>query len=300
MRLAFPAALLAPIIAGIAVAAGPSVKVAVFDLEPSWSPDGSQIVFVRVQTRSEKSGFEVTHADIYVARADGSRLHRLTRSGWNHSPAWLPNGKAILVARASLAWFDDTWGPVVRSGIYTLAPTGGPPRLYGPPGVYENRGSDWFASARVAPVTRRLAYVFVDNRIAGLRGTPAEIRGNDPEWSPNGAKLAFTARALETVDADGTNRRVLFDRSIFEGRTCDPSWSPNGTRIVFSHGFNICGDELAVVNASGGGFTSLVRNGSDPAWSPGGGQILFVRNRHLYVMHSNGTEVRRVRLRPGS
>ena len=56
--------------------------------DPGWSPDGEQIVFIR----SDASG----HQNVYTARADGSGLERVTRSGpgfEDEQPDWGPRAR---------------------------------------------------------------------------------------------------------------------------------------------------------------------------------------------------------------
>jgi hypothetical protein len=60
------------------------------DYNPSWSPDGTQIVFTRQERASE--------SDIFVMEADGSNVQRLTDDGpkfTNLDAAYSPNGSKI-------------------------------------------------------------------------------------------------------------------------------------------------------------------------------------------------------------
>lgn len=56
------------------------------DLEPAWSPDGSEIAF---------TSFRDTGYDVYVMNADGSGVTRLTNTVQNYEPAWSLDGSKI-------------------------------------------------------------------------------------------------------------------------------------------------------------------------------------------------------------
>jgi Tol biopolymer transport system component len=59
--------------------------------EPSWSPDGSRIVFA--------AGESYVSQDVYVMNADGSDVRRLTdREGLDFVPVWSPDGRWIAFA----------------------------------------------------------------------------------------------------------------------------------------------------------------------------------------------------------
>ena len=61
---------------------------------PAWSPDGRHLAFM-VTT---DDGYDITGADLHVARADGSERWPLTttRTVREMNPAWSPDGRALL------------------------------------------------------------------------------------------------------------------------------------------------------------------------------------------------------------
>jgi Tol biopolymer transport system component len=83
-----------------------------------------------------------------------------------------------------------------------------------------------------------------------------------------------------------------------------PDWSPNGRTIVF--GLEDAGSaNIATMAADGGGLRRLTRNGfqGQPSYSPNGSLIAYERdiadgNNGVWLMHSDGTALRRVTRSP--
>src|SRR5262249_59512406 len=80
------------------------------DVQPSFSPDGTQIAF-----RSERQG-----AGIFIMGSTGESVRRLTDTGFN--PAWSPDGKEIVFATEAAvdpldrAGTSELWSVDVSSG----------------------------------------------------------------------------------------------------------------------------------------------------------------------------------------
>ena len=73
---------------------------------PSWSPDGTQIVFA-----SDREN-DLFIDDIWVMDTDGSNPTRLTESGgYDYQPSWSPDGTQIIFAsdRESDSYINDIW-----------------------------------------------------------------------------------------------------------------------------------------------------------------------------------------------
>jgi Tol biopolymer transport system component len=72
-----------------------------FDSAPSWSPDGKRILFERAPAGTFTPGTEAQEKDIYVMRADGTHVQRLTDSpGLDEGPEFSPDGTKIAFSSA--------------------------------------------------------------------------------------------------------------------------------------------------------------------------------------------------------
>ena len=116
----------------------------------------------------------------------------------------------------------------------------------------------------------------------------------DPDWSPDGTKIAFVSgrdgdrNQIYVMDADGKNPIRLT-----EGRETKehPDWSPDGRKIAFTV-INRGKFHIAVMDADGDNFEKLEDQALYPSWSPDGGEIAFVswRDGHseIYVIGVDG------------
>jgi len=96
-----------------------------FDSAPSWSPDGTKIAFEKAAAGTfvpgvpAEPGKEAEEKDIYVMRADGTHVRRLTDSpGLDEGPVWSPDGTKI-------AFSSDRDG---QQELYVMNADGSDPR----------------------------------------------------------------------------------------------------------------------------------------------------------------------------
>jgi TolB protein len=242
---------------------------------PAWSPDGTHIAFAAQMGTLEE---DQRLTEIYVMRADGTDVHRLTTNkALDGSPCWSPDGERIAFTRIT-----EPGSASARSGIVVMDADGGNEvqiTQVALPSV--DLSPAWSPDGTEIAFTRAAPSAGSDHPRAGIYvvspagGEPRKLTddGAEPDWSPDGTRIAFTSYR------DGF------------GHTC----------------FHECGisGEIYVLDIESGETERLTEseaNDGSPAWSPDGSLIAYASDRsdpqahanEIYVMTAAGDDVRRI------
>jgi Tol biopolymer transport system component len=174
------------------------------DIQPAFSPDGSQIAF-----RSERGG-----GGIFLMGATGESVRRLTDSGFN--PAWSPDGKEIAVADEGI---QTPLSRNVKSRLWAVDVATGAKRIVTPGNAVQSSWSGDAVQPSWSPHGYRIAYwghrpghhrdiwTVPAVPVAGAKPGEGEVTVTadpavdwNPVWSPDGTWLYFSSDRNGTMN----------------------------------------------------------------------------------------------------
>jgi Tol biopolymer transport system component len=271
---------------------------AVVHTGPRWSPDGSRLVFRRI---------EKIKSDIVVVELASQRLTRITDDNvLDMDPVWARDQQQI--------YFASSRGGGLNLWRVPVDPDGRPA---GPP-VQLTTGAGDDIEPTLSPDGQRLAFAVrginsdlwrlpVSPTTGGVTGAPqsvvattrVESRG---AWSPDGRAIAFNSDRLGEMNiwlhglADSTERQLTRG----PGGDYQPAWSPDGRGIVFFSA-RAGNADIWAVRVEDGHLTRLTSDPStdtNPFYSPDGRQIAFLSDRdgrtEVWLMRADGSGQRRL------
>lgn len=202
------------------------------DTDPSWSADGSRIVFVR-------------DGVIHTMRASGSRIRTTGRQG--SDPRWFPDGTSIV--------FDDF-------DVRTMRPDGGHVRVL----FDSTAGSTWidryhdasWSTYGIIAVTHTQDAIdsyFSAVETGGRVGDDCPMLSELAEWSPDGRWLAITGQGQLCV-TNGIDQQFILDPWFSQ-----VAWSPDGRFLAVD-------GAIQIVRPDGSLVRQLERDAAGIDWRP--------------------------------
>jgi len=243
---------------------------------PRWSADGRTLAFLSARPAADASDSAAGRTQIWLMPLGGGEARRLTS---------LPNGVT------SFQWSPDATRLVVlsRSGPSDEAKSPSDVRHY-THSNYKFNDTGWFDDKR--------SHIWVVDAASG-RATQItsgdDWNDTDPQWSPDGRRIAFvsdrTGKAFDEghntdvwiVDANGGSPTKVSDHDTADNQ---PRWSPDGQTIAFvsavpekSHA------KIWLASSAGGATSKLAADGLDvlPSalhWAENGKAIYFETGYH--------------------
>ncbi len=245
------------------------------DYRPAWSPDGQWIAFTtdrhsagaRESTGAQFAPRQMTQ--IYIMRADGSGLRRLTN---NEDPvggaSWSPDGTAIV--------------------------------------FYEAATEDWQVLSRTFPGVATRSQIATIHLATGARTalTTGPGRKLTPQWIARG-RIAYVRADNEEQSGQQKRSRAYWSEGIrFTDGTAGPTgvftsvrWSGDGTRMVYHREVDETFPPFVRLFSRDSQF-QLVRTGFFPFVSPDGRRLASTTSAAarvrtwLYVADANGSHPR--------
>ena len=252
------------------------------DSDPSVSPDGSRLAFLR----TAQSGI----AKAMVAKSSGENpkpVWRRPGNGSFTSIGWAPDGRLIMTRLEPVAVGGQNF---VDFEILSVDASGEGVKHLLRRRYRSKFGSGSYLSLRGVQfqdlgADGRLLYTQWNANRSELRirdlynrgDRLVAIGGEDAAFSSDGSSVVFTrtgSSGIWTINADGTSpSRVVAGPGMYKS----PSFAPDGSRIIFSSTRNFPGagrDAFEIYSvASDGSCLTWLTNGTprsiDPVWAPG-------------------------------
>ncbi|MDQ4121499.1 MAG: winged helix-turn-helix domain-containing protein [Acidobacteriota bacterium] len=243
---------------------------------PTFSPDGKMISFIRVKSKS---------AEVFTVPAIGGEERQITFDNHNiigHA-AWTPDGKNLIYGSN-------------RTGTYRLwqiPATGGEQRLLsgaGEPALDPSISAD---GKRLVYVRMEIDFNVWRVPLENGKGVPERAekivssfrQDRCPAISPDVSRISFVsnqsggARQVWTANADGKNQRQL--TSFPDGSTATRTmWSPDGKHLAFDATEASGNSAIYILNVESGipqKITDGERDALAPSWSADGRFVYFTQ-----------------------
>ena len=257
-------------------------------VSPRWTPDGSEIVFIRSFGNANLGG----DTAMYRVSADGGTPRRIDFAG--DSPWFLTiaqRGNRMAFTRLHR---DTNVYRVALSSAKVASPARGSVQPAGGEAIISSSRRDDMAS--YSPDGTRIA--FLSNRTGPLEvwtanadgSNPAQLTTDaewaevgDPSWSPDGKSIAYSAKpqadaplGIFAMPANGGAAKLVTPGTTDASR---PTWSHDGRFIYYASGLTSTAEgEIFKISASGGTPEQVTHGGGYYAVESPDGKWLYLLN----------------------
>ncbi|MFN7929937.1 MAG: S9 family peptidase [Blastocatellia bacterium] len=241
---------------------------------PRWSPDGRSLAFISSRPNAESGAQEQPRPQVYVLSLDGGEARRVTNLKNGASTfQWSPDGSRLVVV-SRLGPSDSRPESKDRSDVRHYKDI-----------RYKFNDTGWFDDRRT-----HLWVVEVKSGAAKQITEGHNWNDSDPQWSPDGTKIAFVSNRtgkeyddnrnsdVWVISAEGGALTKISDHAEADNQ---PRWSPDGKTIAFVGAVREREHpKIYLTPATGGAASMLAANGLDliPTgleWSDDGRALFF-------------------------
>ena len=245
----------------------------IYDTTPAFSPDSTQVAFVRWNNAAS--------SDLFVVNLLNGLVKQLTYDGKQIlSPRWSRDGKNILFVSSR----------VDSQRLWQIPHRGGEPSLISSVPL-EISQFDISPDGEILAYTQSINDTSISveslasnslNRSSHPCSINASRTDDSPQFSPDGKQLVFTSNRtgwdeLWISNADCSEIRQL--TTFQETGIGSPIWSPDGTRIAFDR-HKSEQSQIYTVNTDGKTVVQLTNHGEGacmPSWSADGKWVYYTR-----------------------
>jgi WD40-like Beta Propeller Repeat len=205
---------------------------------PAWSPDGTQIAYLR------------NFYDLYKVNADGTGITALDpQASSTGAPTWAPDG-------TKLAYISNPY-----TAFLEIINADGSDKHALPLGASQMGGDPAWSPAG-EPIASNGIWTFNPDGSGTTRVTSA---GEKPDWSPDYQRLVFEFNSGLATTVVGTGVITPIPGT---GGFYDPVWSPDGNLIAATGPGGLgTGNEIYTMKPDGSDITRITFfGGSQPSW----------------------------------